>query len=85
MDKPMSAVDAIAALSVEAPMHELAGQIKISVLIHRTQQAARKSDHTAVMLMATEGAGELIESSPTREPGNPPIDNGAEPHIAARV
>jgi phosphate transport system ATP-binding protein len=48
------------------------------------QQAARVSDATAVMMMAEDRAGELIEFEPTREVFTNPKDKRTEDYITGR-
>jgi phosphate transport system ATP-binding protein len=48
------------------------------------QQAARVSDHTAVMMMAEDRAGEMIEFGPTREVFTYPKDKRTEDYITGR-
>jgi phosphate transport system ATP-binding protein len=48
------------------------------------QQAARASDSTAVMMMAEDRAGELVEFGPTPEIFTNPRDKRTEGYITGR-
>jgi phosphate transport system ATP-binding protein len=84
MDEPCSALDPIATLRIEELMHELAKDYTIVIVTHNMQQAARVSDATAVMMMAEDRAGELIEFEPTREVFTNPKDKRTEDYITGR-
>ena len=84
MDEPCSALDPIATLRIEELMHELAKEYTIVIVTHNMQQAARVSDATAVMMMAEDRAGELIEFEPTREIFTNPKDKRTEDYITGR-
>jgi len=61
MDEPCSALDPKATDRVEATIRELAGELTVVVVTHNLHQAARISDHVAVLL----AGGELAEFGPT--------------------
>src|SRR5688572_10784000 len=64
MDEPCSALDPVATLRIEDLMRELVASYTIVIVTHNMQQAARVSDFTAVMMMSTDRAGELVEFGP---------------------
>ncbi|HWO74066.1 MAG TPA: phosphate ABC transporter ATP-binding protein PstB [Dehalococcoidia bacterium] len=84
MDEPCSALDPIATLRIEDLMQELARDLTIVIVTHNMQQAARVSDKTAVMMMAEDRAGEMIEFGPTSEIFTNPKDRRTEDYITGR-
>jgi phosphate transport system ATP-binding protein len=84
MDEPCSALDPVATLKIEDLMRELAREYTIVIVTHNMQQAARVSDHTAVMMMAEDRAGEMVEFGPTREVFTYPKDKRTEDYITGR-
>jgi phosphate transport system ATP-binding protein len=84
MDEPCSALDPVATLKIEDLMRELAKEYTIAIVTHNMQQAARVSDYTAVMMMAEDGAGEMIEFGPTEEIFTKPKDKRTEDYITGR-
>jgi phosphate transport system ATP-binding protein len=84
MDEPCSALDPVATLKIEDLMRELAKEYTIVIVTHNMQQAARVSDYTAVMMMAEDRAGELIEYGPTRDVFTNPKEKRTEDYITGR-
>jgi phosphate transport system ATP-binding protein len=84
MDEPCSALDPVATLKIEDLMRELAREYTIVIVTHNMQQAARVSDRAAVMMMAEDRAGELIEFNETREVFTNPKDKRTEDYITGR-
>jgi phosphate transport system ATP-binding protein len=84
MDEPCSALDPVATLKIEDLMRELAKEYTIVIVTHNMQQAARVSDYTAVMMMAEDRAGEMIEFGNTRELFTKPKDKRTEDYITGR-
>ena len=84
MDEPCSALDPVATLKIEDLMRELAKEYTIVIVTHNMQQAARVSNYTAVMMMAEDGAGEMIEFGPTEEIFTKPKDKRTEDYITGR-
>jgi phosphate transport system ATP-binding protein len=84
MDEPCSALDPIATLRIEELMRDLAKDYSIAIVTHNMQQAARVSDSTAVMMMAEDRSGEMIEFGPTREIFTNPKDRRTEDYITGR-
>jgi len=84
MDEPCSALDPVATLKIEDLMRELAREYTIVIVTHNMQQAARVSDFTAVMMMAEDRAGEMVEYAPTREVFTNPRDKRTEDYITGR-
>ena len=65
-------------------MQELTSTYCIVIVTHNMQQAARVADFTAVMMMAEDRAGELIEYGPTREVFTTPKEKRTEDYITGR-
>ena len=84
MDEPCSALDPVATLKIEDLMRELAKEYTIVIVTHNMQQAARVSDYTAVMMMAEDRAGEMIEYGPTRQVFTTPEEKRTEDYITGR-
>ena len=84
MDEPCSALDPVATLKIEDLMRELARDYAIVIVTHNMQQAARVSDWTAVMMMAEDRAGEMVEFGATREVFTNPRDRRTEDYITGR-
>jgi phosphate transport system ATP-binding protein len=84
MDEPCSALDPVATLKIEDLMRELAREYTIVIVTHNMQQAARVSDWTAVMMMAEDRAGEMIEFGATRHIFTTPRDKRTEDYITGR-
>jgi phosphate transport system ATP-binding protein len=84
MDEPASALDPVATLKIEELAQELKKDYTIVIVTHNMQQAARTSDYTAFLMMATERYGELIEYGPTTEIFNRPQNKLTEDYITGR-
>ncbi|MDP9325179.1 MAG: phosphate ABC transporter ATP-binding protein PstB [Candidatus Dormibacteraeota bacterium] len=84
MDEPASALDPVATLKIEELAQELKKDYTIVIVTHNMQQAARTSDYTAFLMMATERYGELIEYGPTPEIFNRPKNKLTEDYITGR-
>jgi phosphate transport system ATP-binding protein len=84
MDEPCSALDPVATLKIEDLMRELAKEYTIVIVTHNMQQAARVSDWTAVMMMAEDRAGEMVEFADTRSIFTNPRDKRTEDYITGR-
>ena len=84
MDEPASALDPVATLKIEDLMRELARDYAIVIVTHNMQQAARVSDWTAVMMMAADRAGEMIEFGDTKTIFTNPRDRRTEDYITGR-
>lgn len=84
MDEPCSALDPVATLKIEDLMRVLAENYTIVIVTHNMQQAARVSDLAAFMMMAPDGAGELVEHGPTAQIFTNPRDKRTEDYITGR-
>ena len=84
MDEPCSALDPVATLRIEDLMRDLSKSYTIVVVTHNMQQAARVADFTAVMMMAADRAGEMVEFGRTRQVFTNPRDKRTEGYITGR-
>ena len=84
MDEPCSALDPTATLNIEDLIRELQKRYTIIIVTHNMQQAARVSDYTAFLMMAEDGAGELVEYGPTDHIFTRPKDKRTEDYITGR-
>ncbi|MDI6857070.1 MAG: phosphate ABC transporter ATP-binding protein PstB [Dehalococcoidia bacterium] len=84
MDEPCSALDPVATLRIEDLMRDLSKSYAIVIVTHNMQQAARVADFTAVMMMAADRAGEMVEFGRTRQVFTNPRDKRTEGYITGR-
>ena len=66
MDEPCSALDPLSSGIVEDLIFSLRGQYTVIIVTHNLAQARRIADYVGV-LWAENGAGQLVESGPTRQ------------------
>ena len=84
MDEPCSALDPVATLKIEDLMRELSRIYTIVIVTHNMQQAARVADCTAVMMMAEDRAGEMVEFGATSDVFTNPKNKKTEDYITGR-
>jgi len=85
MDEPCSALDPIATLKIEELMQELKKSYTIIVVTHNMQQAARVSDHTAMMMLTEDRkSGTVIEFDDTQTIFTRPTDKRTEDYVTGR-
>lgn len=84
MDEPASALDPIATLKIEELMQELKKNYTIVIVTHNMQQAARASDHTAMMMINHERSGTVIEFNETQKIFTNPKDKRTEDYVTGR-
>ncbi|MCL5996744.1 MAG: phosphate ABC transporter ATP-binding protein PstB [Chloroflexi bacterium] len=84
MDEPCSALDPVATLKIEELMQELKKDYAIVIVTHNMQQAARVSDYTAMMMMRSDRAGEMIELDQTQKIFTRPGDKRTEDYVSGR-
>ncbi len=84
MDEPCSALDPVATLKIEELMHQLQSTYTIVIVTHNMQQAARVSDYTAMMMMRSDRAGEMIEFDNTKQIFTMPKDQRTEDYVTGR-
>jgi len=86
MDEPASALDPIATLKIEELMQELKKNYTIVIVTHNMQQAARASDHTAMMMLTDREthSGTVIEYDLTQKIFTNPKDKRTEDYVTGR-
>lgn len=85
MDEPCRALDPISTLKIEELMRHLIRDYTIIIVTHNMQQAARVSDMTAVLMLAPDRAGELVEYGVTADIFTKPRDKRTEEYITGRL
>ncbi len=85
MDEPCSALDPIATAKVEQLITRLAHDVTVVLVTHNMFQAARVSDHVAVLLMGEDRVGELVEAGPAAEVLHSPKDPRTMDYVSGRV
>lgn len=85
MDEPASALDPTSTLKIEDLMQVLKETITIVIVTHNMQQAARTADQVAVLMMAEDKAGELLEVGPRTQVFTNPRDPRTEAYITGRI
>jgi len=84
MDEPASALDPISTLRIEDLMHDLTKDYTIIIVTHNMQQAARVSDYTAMMMIDSQRAGQLIEYDRTTTIFTSPKNKQTEDYVTGR-
>ncbi len=86
MDEPASALDPIATLKIEELMREIKKEYTIVIVTHNMQQAARVSDYTAMMMLASDQSrsGTVIEFDDTQRIFTNPKDKRTEDYVTGR-
>ena len=85
MDEPASALDPIATLKIEELMQELKKNYTIVIVTHNMQQAARVSDHTAMMMLTDDrSSGTVIEFNDTKVIFTNPKVKRTEDYVTGR-
>jgi len=86
MDEPASALDPISTLRIEELMQELKKNYTIIIVTHNMQQAARVSDHIAMMMLLgeSERSGTVIEFDDTKKIFTNPKDKRTEDYVTGR-
>ena len=83
MDEPCSALDPGSTLRIEETIRELSSSMRIVIVTHNMQQAARVSDYTGFFL-SDGGPGRLIESATTTEIFTNPKQKRTEDYVSGR-
>jgi phosphate transport system ATP-binding protein len=84
MDEPCSALDPTSTRRVEDTIAELRGQITIVIVTHNMQQAARVSDKCAFFLATHDTPGHIVETGPTSQIFEHPIDSRTSDYVHGR-
>ena len=84
MDEPCSALDPTSTRRIEETIGELAGQVTIVIVTHNMQQAARVSQHCAFFLAGEDQPGRIVESGPTEQIFERPVDPRTTDYVHGR-
>jgi phosphate transport system ATP-binding protein len=84
MDEPCSALDPTSTRRIEETIGELAGQVTIVIVTHNMQQAARVSQHCAFFLASEDQPGRIVESGPTEQIFERPVDPRTADYVHGR-
>ena len=79
LDEPASALDPIAAASIEDLMHSLKDRYTIVIVTHNMQQAVRTADFTTFMYL-----GEIIEFGETEQIFSNPREQRTQDYVTGR-
>jgi phosphate transport system ATP-binding protein len=79
LDEPASALDPLASQRLEQTLVALAPRVTVVIVTHNLQQAARIAHHTAFLHL-----GRLIESGPTRQVFENPVDALTRDYVLGR-
>ena len=81
MDEPCSALDPASTHRVEQTIREIANEVTVVIVTHNMQQANRVSQHCAFFLAGENEPGRIVESGPTEQLFNAPVDERTEQYI----
>jgi phosphate transport system ATP-binding protein len=84
MDEPCSALDPTSTNKIEETIAELADQVTIVIVTHNMQQAHRVSDNCAFFLATHDTPGYIVESGPTGQIFEHPVDPRTSDYVNGR-
>jgi phosphate transport system ATP-binding protein len=84
MDEPCSALDPTSTRRIEETIGEVADQVTIVIVTHNMQQAQRVSDNCAFFLAAEGTPGHIVESGPTQQIFESPVDPRTADYVHGR-
>jgi phosphate transport system ATP-binding protein len=84
MDEPCSALDPTSTRRIEETIAEIADEVTVVIVTHNMQQAQRVSDHCAFFLAAEGLPGHIVETGPTDQVFNHPVDRRTEDYVNGR-
>ncbi|MCU1394435.1 MAG: phosphate transporter ATP-binding protein [Ilumatobacteraceae bacterium] len=84
MDEPCSALDPTSTRFIEDTISELSADMTIVIVTHNMQQAARVSHHSAFFLAEDGAPGRIVESAPTEQLFNHPVDPRTADYVHGR-
>jgi phosphate transport system ATP-binding protein len=84
MDEPCSALDPTSTRRIEETIGELASEVTIVIVTHNMQQAARVSHQCAFFLAEQGTPGVIVESGPTRQIFESPVDTRTADYVNGR-
>jgi phosphate transport system ATP-binding protein len=84
MDEPCSALDPTSTRRIEETIAALRDEVTIVIVTHNMQQAARVSQQCAFFLAEQGTPGHIVESGPTEQLFNSPVDPRTEDYVNGR-
>ena len=84
MDEPCSALDPTSTRRIEETIRELENQVTIVIVTHNMQQAQRVSKNCAFFLAAENTPGHIVETGPTEQVFESPIDPRTADYVHGR-
>ncbi len=84
MDEPCSALDPTSTRRIEETIAEISDQVTIVIVTHNMQQAQRVSDNCAFFLAAENTPGYIVESGPTQQIFDSPVDPRTSDYVHGR-
>ena len=84
MDEPCSALDPTSTNKIEETIAELSDQVTIVIVTHNMQQAHRVSDNCAFFLATHDTPGYIVESGPTQQIFESPVDQRTSDYVNGR-
>jgi phosphate transport system ATP-binding protein len=84
MDEPCSALDPTSTRVIEETIRELASQVTIVIVTHNMQQAQRVSANCAFFLASENMPGHIVESGPTEQLFEDPVDPRTADYVHGR-
>ena len=84
MDEPCSALDPTSTRRIEETIREISDQVTIVIVTHNMQQAQRVSANCAFFLAAHNTPGYIVESGPTEQIFEDPVDPRTADYVRGR-
>jgi phosphate transport system ATP-binding protein len=84
MDEPCSALDPTSTRRIEETIDEIAADVTIVIVTHNMQQAQRVSDRCAFFLASDGTPGHIVETGPTEQLFNDPVDPRTADYVHGR-
>jgi phosphate transport system ATP-binding protein len=84
MDEPCSALDPTSTRRIEETIDEIKSKVTIVIVTHNMQQAQRVSDQCAFFLAGENQPGYIVESGPTEQLFNTPVNKETEDYVNGR-
>jgi phosphate transport system ATP-binding protein len=84
MDEPCSALDPTSTNKIEETIADLSDQVTIVIVTHNMQQAHRVSDKCAFFLATHDTPGYIVESGPTQQIFEHPVDPRTSDYVHGR-
>jgi len=84
MDEPCSALDPTSTRRIEETIGDLSDQVTIVIVTHNMQQAQRVSDNCAFFLASEDTPGHIVETGPTTQVFENPVDPRTTDYVHGR-